>query len=198
MTGAPPKPEKRGPKERQRIRRSDKPIARTGRIERKAKKRKPKKAKVLKRGWLEKVCDSVMSLWFRSRRKCEVCNREFSVPELQWSHFWERTWRRIRYAETNACSSCAGCHVFATHHGTYWSEWCRGYVTMLHGAEAWNRLSSDARLGPLPDHVAIIARYWPTPEVQGALAECSEKKIECLTRDVNKVLWTVAKTGSGA
>lgn len=196
MTGAPPKPERRGPKPKRRIQRHA-PIPRRSSPVR-GEGKKPKKSKVvrLKRGWVERVTDEVVSLWFRSRRRCEVCLKPLSVPELQWSHFWERTWRRIRYDFRNACASCSGCHVFATHHGTWWAEWCRGYVTAQHGAEAWSELSTLAKSGPLPDHAAILRELWLTPEVQGALAECSPSKVVRLAREVQKVMQFAEKTAA--
>jgi hypothetical protein len=175
------------PKPAPREKRAPRPIKRTAI---KARKQRIRKPKPLKTGWLKRVADEVYSLWVRSRRVCEVCGKPGSVPELQWSHGWSRTWLAIRYHELNSVSSCAPCHVFYTHRPEAWFCWLQDRL----GMERWQMLRDIAATHARPVFAGVIEAKWSLPETQSALSECSEEKRKRLTREVSKVLDGKAST----
>lgn len=94
-----PKPARRGPKPKRRIRRQAK-----------------RKAKL-------HDADRLFSLYIRARDGW-ACRRCGSVVNPQCAHVISRTYRAIRWNPDNAVCLCRGCHVMFTHRPLEWADWC--------------------------------------------------------------------------
>jgi 5-methylcytosine-specific restriction endonuclease McrA len=124
-----PKPTKRGPKPKRRLR----------------KYRKTSRAK------LAREADKLWSLAVRKKGQCELCGeRKF----LQAAHGFSRRYRGTRWVLLNGFCLCRGCHVKYTHDPLGWDD----YLHEMWGPAVYVELREAAQSLRMPrDMEAIVA-----------------------------------------
>lgn len=167
-----------------------KPIARTSRLKRGGKIRRPK---AKSRRWLMGIADELMSLKVRSRGRCEIfkaCTGAAELPlgSLQWCHGFSRRYHSVRFEGWNAFSGCAACHTYYTLRPDEWAA----FLIDTWGLEEYERRLRIALTIAKPDVYSLVAvTLWPDPQVQQALLQTSPEKQKRLRNAVALIVGDV-------
>jgi 5-methylcytosine-specific restriction endonuclease McrA len=122
-----PKPSKRAPKPRKRIKA-------------KGKKRTPKRRR--SRLAMRRECDKRFAFAVK-QRDAWICRACGNFTNLQCAHIVSRRYHAVRWTMANAVTLCAGCHVKFTHDPLAWDDW----VTERFGDAVYGELKRLARQG---------------------------------------------------
>jgi 5-methylcytosine-specific restriction endonuclease McrA len=140
-----PKPPRRAPKPRKRI----KP---------KGKKRTPKRRR--SRLAMRRECDKRFAFAVKQRDgwACKACGDH--LRGVQCAHVLSRRYHAVRWSMANAVALCAGCHMKFTHDPLAWDDW----VTERFGDAVYMELKRIARQGVAHiDYELVLASL---PEVK--------------------------------